>query len=574
MPKHGYGHRYQMQRAKLLASEPECAHGCGRPATEADHQPPLSLHVHVESSGCCTLVPSCVPCRKAQSVALRQALHVRPDASVTPDPDGFDVDHPVWDVAWLDDLREVPANGWWPRLMTVPHPRATGSIGMEFVEWVRAELGITLRWWQVLFAVRLLEVDAKGRLVWTSALLTLARQCGKSMLVYCLCEWRSEQCARFGQPQLVLHTADTLEHAKAVWNMAQRRALARDYGLRRAAGEYGITKPDGEWLVRSQTAVVGYSASFAVADECHQVKVETIEQKLGATTIEMTQSQLLLVSTASSTCTELFPMRRAGALGRLDDPDDELLVEWSAVRGASVLDTVARRQASPWWHDRRANDIRGHAERAAPYEGMLHVHELVAGVRTQWHNEWPPPGTLGVKGAPLIEREQWVPLRCDDDSVGPLIIAVEDNRGQGAAVGFCGRLPDERYAVGGRLCASRADAYALAAEAAVERKGSSLVVGASLSGDPALDVIPVLTYTRAGGQETPRAMSMLRDMAAVGTVVHDGSVDLDEQMAAVRVKDDSTGLHLVAGPRSDLLRATVWALLTAVTSPPPSPAIH
>jgi hypothetical protein len=491
---------------------------------------------------------------------------------VVVEPEGFEVDDPVWDVPWLDGLREVPDNAWWPRLMTVPHPRAVGSIGEEFVEWVRVELGVVLRWWQVLFAVRLLEVDAEGRLVWTSSLLTLARQCGKSMLVYCLAEWRSEQAERFGEPQLVLHTADTLEHAKAVWNMAQRRALGRGYGLRRAAGEYAISKPDGEWLVRSQAAVVGYSASFAVADECHQVKVETIEQKLGATTIEMAQSQLLLVSTASSSCTELFPMRRAGALARLDDPDDELLVEWSAPRGASVLDVVARRQASPWWHDRRSNDIRGHAERAAPYEGQPHPHELVVGVRTQWHNEWPPPGVIGAKGAVLIIPERWAAARCDDDSVGPRVIAIEDHIGEGAAVGFCGRLADDRLLVGGQLCDSRDDAYALAVLAALQRPGSSLVVGASLSGDPVLEDIPVVGVSKIGKSETPAALSRLRDMVAVGRVVHDGS--LDDQMAEVRVRDGDGGLHLAAGPRSDLLRAAVWALQVAVTNPAPEPAIH
>jgi len=491
------------------------------------------------------------------------------------EPDGFGVGDAVWDVPWLDDLRGVPENGWWPRLMTVPHRRAAGSIGDEFVEWVRVELGVTLRWWQRLVAVRLLEVDAAGMLVWTAALLTLARQCGKSLFVRCLADWRSEQAWRFGEPQLVLHTADTLEHAKAVWNLAHRRAGALGFGLRRAAGEYAISKPDGEWLVRSQSATVGYSASLAIGDECHDIKVETIEQKLGATTIEMAQSQLLLVSTASSECTELFPMRRAGALARLDDPDNELIVEWSAPRGASVLDETARRQASPHWHDRRADEIRGHAERAAPYEGQPHPHELVVGVRTQWHNEWRPPGVLGVKGDVLIDAERWAAARCDDDSVGPLVIGVEDHRGQGAAVGFCGRLPDERLVIGGQLCDSRADAYALAAAAAVDRPGSTLVIGASLSGDPALEDIDVVALSRAGANtETPPALTMLRDMVAVGRVVHDGSPELDDQMVEVRVKDGAGGLHLVIGPRSDLLRAAVWALRETVTSPAPEPAIH
>jgi hypothetical protein len=126
-------------------------------------------------------------------------------------------------VAWLDDLRDVPDDAWWPRLMTVPHPRAEGSIGLELVEWARSELGIVFRWWQRLFAVRLLEVDVEGMLVWTAALLTLARQSGKSLFVYALCDWRSEQAGRFGEPQLVLHTADSLEHAKAVWSRVRDR---------------------------------------------------------------------------------------------------------------------------------------------------------------------------------------------------------------------------------------------------------------------------------------------------------------------------------------------------------------
>jgi hypothetical protein len=490
------------------------------------------------------------------------------------EPVGFDVDHAVWDVPWLDELREVPDDGWWPRLMTVPHPRAVGSIGVEFVEWVRVELGIELRWWQRLFAVRLLEVDVAGLLVWTSALLTLARQCGKSLFVYCLAEWRSEQVERFGEPQLVLHTADTLEHAKAVWNLAHRRAQARGFGLRKAAGEYEISKDDGNWLVRSQAATVGYSASLAIADECHDIKVETVEQRLGATTIEKAQSQLLLVSTASSECTDLFPVRREGAIARLASPDNELLVEWSAPRGCSVLDPVARRQASPHWHARRADDIRAHAERAAPYEAQPFPHELVVGVRTQWHNEWPRAGVSVGKGALFVTEDRWHAGLCEVDAAGPLTIGVEDFGGQGAAVGLCGLLEDGRWVLGGRLCGSRVEAYGLAARVAVSRPGSSLVVGASLFADPELADIDVVDRVRAGGTETGPALSMLREMLATGRVVQDGSADLEVQVLAAKVTAGASGLSLVSGPRSDLLRAAVWALRVAATAPAAIPAIR
>ena len=407
----------------------------------------------------------------------------------------------------------------------------------EFVEWVEAELGVVLRWWQRLFAVRMLEVDAAGMLVWTSVLLTLARQCGKSLLVYCLAEWRSEQAWRFGEPQLVLHTADSLEHARAVWNLAHRRAQLEGFGLRRAAGEYEIAKRDGLWLVRSQMGAIGYSASFAIADECHGVKVETVDQRMGPTTVEKAQSQLLLVSTAHSECTELFPVRRAGALACLDDPGNELIVEWSAPRGTSVLDVVGRRMASPHWHDRRADEIAAHAARAAPYEAQPHPHELVVGFGAQWHNIWPPPGLQTSKGAPLITAERWAQIRCDDDTVGPLVIGVEDHIGEGAAVGFCGTLPDGRLVVGGRLCPDRPAAYALAATAALDRPGSTLVVGASLRDDPDLEAIDVVEVVKAGKNDNGRALSMLRDAVTTGRLVQDGSPDLDGQMGRDQGED-------------------------------------
>ena len=65
---------------------------------------------------------------------------------------------PVWDDApWLAELRNVPAEGSWPRLMTLPHPDAVGSWGSEIDTQYRRRTGRELRWWQRLAAARLLE---------------------------------------------------------------------------------------------------------------------------------------------------------------------------------------------------------------------------------------------------------------------------------------------------------------------------------------------------------------------------------------------------------------------------------
>jgi len=54
----GYGWRYEQLRAALLAGNPPCWWGCGRPATTADHVPPLGECGYVHYN----LVPACEIC--------------------------------------------------------------------------------------------------------------------------------------------------------------------------------------------------------------------------------------------------------------------------------------------------------------------------------------------------------------------------------------------------------------------------------------------------------------------------------------------------------------------------------
>ena len=60
--------------------------------------------------------------------------------------------------------------------------------------------------------------------------------------------------------------------------------------------------------------MLGSAVSLAVADEAHGVKVETMTENLEPTMLEREQTQMLLVSTAHSACTELMPMYRTDAL--------------------------------------------------------------------------------------------------------------------------------------------------------------------------------------------------------------------------------------------------------------------
>jgi hypothetical protein len=563
----GYKGGYQAERRELLKDRPKCAY-CPRRATTADHEPPLSLHHHRQRSGCCVLVPSCRLCACRQGGYLTAARFAHPLGSmpIATDPPGFDFDSVVWDQAkWLDGLRDVPADGWWPRLMTVPHPDAVGSYGDEIVAWAKRERGITMFWWQRLVVTRLAEHDANGELCWRDFLLSVARQSGKSVTVGILCEWRSEQAGRFGEPQLVMHTADTIMHAVDVWTHGLVRAGELDYKVRRSHGAEAILHHDGSsWHVRSNTGVVGYTTSFGVIDECHGVKLATVTENLSPSLVEAAQSQMMLVSTAHSQCTDLFPTYRLQATSELAEPSRLLILEWSADPGLDLADPIAARQSSPHWSKGRERDI---ADAIARAMGTPVGHELRIGAEAQWLNRWPSLNARSGPGELLIPEGSWE--ACEGSLGAPAAgwVALEDNFGHGAAVALVAGEAD-RFEVDGVLCAGWSEAVLQARKFLEASPGSRLIVGASM-----LTYVP---FDMPGAPrpainvEARRGLSVLRSLVADRRIVHDRTADLDKQILSARVRPASDGMQLAGEVRRDLLKALCWALFAAQQGPPGS----
>lgn len=576
MPKAPYGRReYIRGRAELLGQP--CVHNCGRPASVADHQPPLSLHQHVEGSGCCVLMPSCAKCSVEQGGLIARALHrgsaVKVELEVV-EPEGFGPRNTVWDGApWLKSLRRIPRDACWPRLMTAPHPRATGSYGPQFVKWAEAWTGKRLRWFQKLIAYRMLEHDAAGRLVWEQVIVTMARQVGKSYLLRLLAWWRIHHAHLFGgEPQLVLHTASTEKIAREVIGPALQWADQRpdEYKTRHTNGEYEIRRlADGSrWIVRSTRSLVGYSAGMAICDEAFDVAEEVVTEGLEPTTAAIDDSQLLLVSTANSHPKDLIPNRRMSALSTLAEPGADLLLEWSSPRGMDIWDRKAWRMASPFWTERRERLIERRLRDAeAKGEGL----EAAA---AQWFCWWPPKATPLVKGEPLLGEGVWDQLLSDDTDIdGPLILVVEDHFGRGAAGLAAGVTAADLFAVGGWEFGSRADAFQWVAYWARLHPGSTLIVGATLKGEPLIDQVDVAEVRLAGSRETRAGAPLLRDLVAAGRVVHDGSTDLHVQVGAARVSPSTAGLTVLPVVRSDLTRALCWAVHALEHDRPSVPAI-
>ncbi len=505
-----------------------------------------------------------------------------------PEPEfGFRADDPIWRVSWLEDLLEVPVDATWPRFMSAPHPRAVGSLGLEFEWWCRTHRGVELRWWQRLVARRLLEVDVDGRLVWITLILTLARQLGKSLLLWLILAWRLHQGDRFGERQLLLHQSIAKGQAASVLQrevpFTERRPDLYDVEVGKSKqGDVSIEwRADGSaWMVistgtaRSGGAYGWSSVGTAAVDEAWAIPAPVVDDGTEPTLLEAVQPQLALVSTAHRNATTLMIARRYLAIEDLASVEaSALLVEWSAPWSMALDDVEAWRLASPHWSVGREQRIRGAVQRALlgiasdDDDGMSPMEAVSA----QYLNRWPMGRVAASRAEPFLPAGVWSACATPQEGreVRRLWVAVESNFGAGAAVAVVALLDDDRLEVDASPFDSMEEALAAATSAAADHDGVPVtrVEGAG--------IVSRRRCQRAGAAETRTGLPLFRELVGAGRLVHDDTPELDAQIGEAQVRKVSGGLALVdvPGRSTHLVRAVVWAV-RAATVRAPEPAIH
>jgi hypothetical protein len=467
-------------------------------------------------------------------------------------------------IPWMADYLDPPADSCWPRFMSRPHPEATGSYGADCIASAERR-GMPLHWWQRLAVLRILEHDSAGMLVWPEWILTVARQSGKSWLLRVLALWRLDAAEILGEPQSVIHVANTIRNATEVFNPALAWAKRAGWQSWDSNARRGLRHPDtgGEWSVLSPRNAYGLTAGLALIDEAWHIEARFVTNGIQPTQVERLNPQMALISTAHPEATSLMADFRLPAL----DGSECLLLEWSSPPWLDDGDPAGWRMASPRWSAGRERLIRrAYRQIAAGAAKRIGDMDPIDSFRTQWLNRWPAEiDNDGLAGERLLPDGAWRELEAEaevaDDAAW--CFALEDHAGIATAVAVAARTEDGRITVRASEIRNRADAFAWVAEVAEALQQSPLVlVGPVLqeTGD-AGDLAQSLELETVNSADTKAALALLRQLVSRRQVVHPAGTDLDRQIEACRVDPGALGLRLInPTQRSDLLRTAAWSV--------------
>ena len=482
-------------------------------------------------------------------------------------------------LEWLTGFRKIPDNAAAPLAMSGPHPRAVGSYGAECIAWAKAELGLTLRWWQALAITRQLEHDSDGALVWREIVESGPRRIGKSVRLRVTALWRLANAEKFLEPQLAMLVSKDLAVGKEIHRGSWRWAESKNWGVLRLNGGQEVETPAGDrWLLRAPNASYGYDVGYGQVDESWGVDPQAITEGLEPALLERHSPQLHLTSTAHVKASSLMRRRLTGALRDADA--DVLLLLWGAFPGADVGDESTWRAASPHWtKDRRDLVARKFAAAMAGQdEPEFDDPDPIRGWAAQYLNVWPlllshgddvvmpnwgacsttnPPTGVAALGVAVDPDRVWVSVgSCSTDTV-PHLGAVSVVRGDDTVV-LRRRLDTDRAFVLDEVARIQGE---LGVPVVIDAKGGADALQKHLE-DAGVDV----TWVKRDDYVT--ACQSLFDAVAAGEVVHGDYLELNDAVrAAAQQKAAERWAWSRHGGDVSMLEAVTLAHWTAVNAP-------
>jgi hypothetical protein len=193
-------------------------------------------------------------------------------------------------------------------------------------------------------------VDESGDFVFREALISTARQQGKSILMKAIAGWWATEFAAIRkEPQSVVIVANQKKRSMALFRDLAREMEGRiEMKVRWQNGDERIDFPDGSCIsvVAASEHAHGMSIDCCLLDEVHDIKAEVIFTALRPSQIAKTNPMMLMFSTAGDLSSTAMIQLRSQGIAAIDSGKDTAfyLAEWSPPPGVSVED----RQWWPW----------------------------------------------------------------------------------------------------------------------------------------------------------------------------------------------------------------------------------
>jgi hypothetical protein len=496
--------RWQKIRAQVLRDEPVC-HWCKRrPATEADHL--IELARGGDPFERSNLVGACKPCNSARGSAMQAKQNAR---------------------------RKQPAVFKSGKIPTAE------NLGVELMEWQRIAL-----------EAQLAHID--GRLVHREALISTARQNGKTVALQALIGWWVCKMTELrGAPQHVVSTAHKLDRAFSVFK-GLAPALEKLGGkVSWSYGRNSVIMPSGAtWTVSAATPSNAHGGTYdlVVVDEVWNIGADVIFDAYRPAMIARQSPLLSMWSTAGDESSKVMMQLREQGLRSIEDdqPTTLCFMEWSPPPGADVSNPATWRWSNPALGTTITMEALKGASNTPDKQAFLRAH---CNVWVSSSNAWLP-------------HDLWDQLRIDQPMPAGGVLAVDNDLDDLRYVGVRAvRLDDGRIQVGTEFVATSAEEMWQQLETSMADPQLQLALTPGLA-----DLAPTKYARRlrtVGGQELYKYTSLVRNACLEKQVCHNGQLALSEHVnraVAARSQNALTLSSMKSPGPIELARCMVWAV--------------
>ena len=465
MPRRTADPTYRKNRQQLLRDKPLC-HWCKKqPATQADH---VIEHDKGGSNDLDNLVPSCAKCNGRRGArygnAKRTAQHTKRNGNrpgkptskaptrvikakgnakgkaVRLDGKGDCPRRPCHTVSPKERKESGSNRHDLPRLETIVSD-AVGTHGPSVVAWAADHLGVVMMPWQRHVLDKQFAYDKDGRWCNRTALISTARQQGKSVCITASIGWLLTQYpAIVGRPVRIASFAHRLDIAVAMFQDLAP-ILESKFGATPTLsyGRNEVRLKNSKWMVKAATPRAPHGMSgvdFLIGDELWGVDSDTLDIGFMPTQRAVANPLAMFYSTAGTEQSVAMLRWREAALRGIDTGERTgiYLAEWSPPPELDPMTPEA------WAY---ANPALGHTLNVQTLEAESHAPNRAAFLRSsvnvwvQTDSSWLPPGLfqeLKAKSHPLpggvlavevsMDDGRYVGVRCNNNTEGQLTATV------------------------------------------------------------------------------------------------------------------------------------------------------